>query len=156
MRAAWCYCQNASHKHYPIGHETSAGTLNLLFWELAKDVNYQQKMREEIAAARADVVARGDTDFAVADLESMVYVNAAIKVCTVSSKLQNFYVCRNGNHLQEILRLHPIVYLIVRVADKDDVIPLARPITTATGEVITEIPIAKGQHISVSSWGYNR
>ncbi|EPS95008.1 hypothetical protein FOMPIDRAFT_1033095 [Fomitopsis schrenkii] len=117
------------------GHETSAGTLTMLFWELAKDVSYQQKMREEIAAVHADVVARGDTDFSVADLDSMVYVNAAIK---------------------EIMRLHPVVYLIVRVADKDDIIPLARPITTATGEVITEIPIAKGQHISVSSWGYNR
>ncbi|KAH9916801.1 cytochrome P450 [Fomitopsis serialis] len=40
------------------GHETSAGTLNWLFWELAKDVDYQQKIREEVAAARADVVAR--------------------------------------------------------------------------------------------------
>lgn len=54
------------------------------------------------------------------------------------------------------MRLHPVVYLIVRVADKDDVIPLSRPITTATGEIITEIPVAQGQHISVSSWGYNR
>ncbi|KAI0719202.1 cytochrome P450 [Fomitopsis betulina] len=117
------------------GHETSAGTLTMLFWELAKDVSYQQKMREEIATVRAHVVARGDVDFSVADLESMVHVNAAIK---------------------EIMRLHPVVYLIVRVADKDDVIPLSRPITTATGEIITEIPVAQGQHISVSSWGYNR
>ncbi|TFY57340.1 hypothetical protein EVJ58_g7078 [Rhodofomes roseus] len=117
------------------GHETSAGTLTWLLWELAKDVNYQRKMREEIATARADVIARGDADFTVADLESMEYVNAAIK---------------------EIMRLHPIVYLLVRVADKDDVIPLSRPITTATGEKISEIPISKGQHISVSSWGYNR
>ena len=52
----------------------------MLFWELAKDVKYQQKMREEITAVRADAVARGDIDFTVADLESMVYVNAAIKV----------------------------------------------------------------------------
>lgn len=57
----------------------------MLFWELAKDVSYQQKMREEIATVRAHVVARGDVDFSVADLESMVHVNAAIKVCTASS-----------------------------------------------------------------------
>lgn len=59
----------------------------MLFWELAKDVSYQQKMREEIAAVHADVVARGDTDFSVADLDSMVYVNAAIKVCTACVEL---------------------------------------------------------------------
>ena len=126
----------------------------MLFWELAKDVGYQQKIREEIAAVRADVVARGDIDFSVADLESMVYMNAAIKVCPAwcGDALDSVTVIP----LQEIMRLHPIVYLIVRVADKDDIIPLSRPITTTTGEVITEIPIAKGQHISVSSWGYNR
>lgn len=57
----------------------------MLFWELAKDVKYQQKMREEITAVRADAVARGDIDFTVADLESMVYVNAAIKVWRTAS-----------------------------------------------------------------------
>jgi len=117
------------------GHETSAGALTWLFWELAKNPKYQTKMREEIAAARDRVTARGDTEYTVADLESMTYVNAAIK---------------------EGLRLHPIVYMLVRVANRDDVIPLSKPIVSSTGETISAIPISKGQNVSVSVWGYNR
>ncbi|KAI0826390.1 cytochrome P450 [Irpex lacteus] len=42
------------------------------------------------------------------------------------------------------------------MAGKDDVIPLSQPITTATGEVISEIPVGKGQVIRISICTYNR
>jgi alkylphenol/PAH-inducible cytochrome P450 monooxygenase len=57
---------------------------------------------------------------------------------------------------QEILRYHPIVYHIFRCAGKDDILPLSEPITTTTGEVIDEIPIAEGQAVLVSICAYNR
>ena len=51
-----------------------------LLYEVARHPEYQGKMREEIQAARARVVDRGESDFTTADLESMRYLNAFIKV----------------------------------------------------------------------------
>lgn len=118
-----------------IGHETTASTTSWLLWELARHPDYQSKMREEIKAVRARVTARGDTDFSVSDLDSMTYCLAAMK---------------------EVLRLHPIAYLTERQAGRDDVLPLAYPLTTTSGETITEIPIPKGTACRISIWTYNR
>jgi len=62
------------------GHETTASTMNWVLWELSKDVEYQALCREEIACLRSQVVARGDDDFSMADLENMPHVTAVIKV----------------------------------------------------------------------------
>lgn len=62
------------------GHETTASTMNWLLWELSKDVEYQALCRQEIARVRSQVVARGDDDFSITDLENMPYVTAIIKV----------------------------------------------------------------------------
>ena len=62
------------------GHETTASTMNWLLWELSKDAEYQTLCREEIARIRAEVVARGDRDFSIADLENMPHIVAIIKV----------------------------------------------------------------------------
>ena len=62
------------------GHETTASTMNWLLWELSKDLEYQALCREEITRVRAQVIARGDDDFSVADLENMPYLTAILKV----------------------------------------------------------------------------
>ena len=62
------------------GHETTAATLNWIFYELAKNPEFQEKLRTEIALKRAEVQARGDADFTMDDLESMPYLQATIKV----------------------------------------------------------------------------
>lgn len=62
------------------GHETTANTLSWMLWELAKHPEYQVKMRAEIRATRAAVLARGDTSFTIDDLDSMTSVLNAIKV----------------------------------------------------------------------------
>jgi cytochrome P450 len=62
------------------GHETTASTMNWLLWELSKDADYQGLCREEIARVRSQVIARGDDDFSIGDLENMPYVTAIIKV----------------------------------------------------------------------------
>ena len=45
---------------------------------------------------------------------------------------------------------------ILREAGADDILPLSRPITTKSGEVISEIAVPKGTNIMVSVAAYNR
>lgn len=54
------------------------------------------------------------------------------------------------------MRLHPIVWNLQRVAGRDDMIPLAFPITTTSGEQISSIPIKKGTLIDIQIDVYNR
>ena len=92
-------------------------------------------MRAEVRAVRARAAERGDTEFSVADLDSMSYCLAAMK---------------------EVLRLHPIVYQLARVAGRDDVLPLSQPLTTADGTVVNEIAVPKGTTLTTEIWAYNR
>lgn len=62
------------------GHDTTAFSVTWLLWELAKHPEYQAKVREELAAVRADVTARGDTEFSVADLDGLSMLIAVMKV----------------------------------------------------------------------------
>ncbi|KAL7281118.1 hypothetical protein ACG7TL_004426 [Trametes sanguinea] len=117
------------------GHETTASTVSFLLYELAKHPEYQDRMRREIMEARGRVAARGDAGFTAEDLDGMT-------------------LCLNA--IKETLRLHPVVTHLPRVATKDDVIPLAFPIVTASGEAIHEVPVAKGQVINTSMLVYNR
>lgn len=66
------------------GHETTASSLTWLLYELANHPEDQMLIREEINAARVKLRERGDEDFTNADLEAMVFTNAAIKVCHAS------------------------------------------------------------------------
>jgi hypothetical protein len=54
------------------------------------------------------------------------------------------------------MRLHPIVYWLLREAARDDVIPLASPITSKSGNQIISIPIMKGTTIDIAIDVYNR
>ena len=54
------------------------------------------------------------------------------------------------------MRLNPIVYWLPREASRDDVIPLAFPITTKSGEQVTSIPVRKGTPIDIAIDVYNR
>ncbi|KAH9955260.1 cytochrome P450 [Russula dissimulans] len=114
------------------GHETTANTLGWFLWEMAKHPESQERIRAEIAAFRAR---KGDEQISVAELDNMTYTQAALK---------------------ESMRLHPIVWFLRRVADRDDVIPLAFPITTKSGEQISSIPIKKGTQIDIFIDAYNR
>lgn len=52
--------------------------------------------------------------------------------------------------------MNPIVYSNHRQAGADEILPLAKPITTSSGEIIHELPIPKGIKIITSISGYNR
>lgn len=134
------------------GHETTANSLTWFLWEVAKHPESQERIREEIAAFRRRM---GDKPFSAADLDRMTYTQAALKVM----------LCHpHGTRLlwvltlptQESMRLHPIIWILRRVAGGDDVIPLDFPITTKSGEQITSIPIRKGTPIDIHIDVYNR
>jgi len=133
------------------GHETTASSMNWVLWELSKDLEYQAICREEIAHVRSQVIARGDEDFSMTDMENMPYVTAIIKV-SISDHC--FY--QTADDGQETLRYHPIAYHLVRKAGHDDIIPLSTPVRTKSGHLVTEIPVSKGQSVIASVCGYNR
>ncbi|KAF8589221.1 cytochrome P450 [Ramaria rubella] len=117
------------------GHETTASTIDWALYELSRHPEFQSKVREEIRTTRAQAAERGDTELTVADLDSMQYLLALMK---------------------ETLRYHPIVNGLTRVAGRDDIIPLATPHRTTSGDIITNIPVCKGQSIFLSIAAYNR
>ncbi|EGO24688.1 hypothetical protein SERLADRAFT_356230 [Serpula lacrymans var. lacrymans S7.9] len=117
------------------GHDTTANTLTWTLYELSKRPEDQKKIRDEIVAARKEMEARGDEDFVPSDFDSMLFMNAVIK---------------------ESLRLHPIIPMLFREAASEDVIPLSQPIETASGKVINQVPVSKGQVINISICAYNR
>ncbi|THH15321.1 hypothetical protein EW146_g5144 [Bondarzewia mesenterica] len=56
--------------------------------------------------------------------------------------------------VKEILRMHPVAFMVTQVPKVDTVLPLSQPITLTTGEVINQLPIPKGQNIMLKSiWG---
>ncbi|KAH8995443.1 cytochrome P450 [Lactarius akahatsu] len=114
------------------GNETSSKSLTWYFHALAKHPEAQVRIREEIALVRAR--AAGE-EFTIADLDSMTYTLATLK---------------------ESMRLDPIVWITARIASRDDILPLAFPITTKSGQQITSIPIKKGTPIDISPAVYNR
>ncbi|KAF5315025.1 hypothetical protein D9619_007490 [Psilocybe cf. subviscida] len=115
------------------GHDSTSVSLSWLLHDLAHHPEDQERVRQEVCAVRSRAA---DPDcLGVVDLEAMTYTNAVIR---------------------ETLRLHPIAFMLPRMAREDDVIPLATPITTTKGDLITEIPIKKGQHLYLAIYTYNR
>ncbi|KAF8514719.1 cytochrome P450 [Hysterangium stoloniferum] len=117
------------------GHETIGLTMGWILYELSQNSIIQGKIRKEITHVRAQRAQEGSGVFAAGDLDSMIYLNATIK---------------------ETLRFHPAVPFLTRVARSDDVIPLSHPQQTRNGELLSAIPVSKGQRFRLSLAGYNR
>ncbi|KAK7026343.1 cytochrome P450 [Favolaschia claudopus] len=58
--------------------------------------------------------------------------------------------------IKESLRIYPAAALRERVAVKDDFIPLSEPIITTTGKRITEIPVRRGEQVTLALASYHR
>lgn len=142
------------------GHETTANTLTWLLWELSKHPQFQDRLREEIRDKREEINSRdigavaSSRDFSMDDLESMPFLQAALKAGFIDDGEGTDWELIVTT--QEVLRFHPIVYHLMRAAKKDDVIPLSEPITTSNGEVVDHVSVAKDQTILVSICAYNR
>lgn len=63
------------------GHDTTANTLTWFLWEVAKHPESQDRIRAEIKAVRAQ---NGEERLSPADLDNMVYTQAALKVRLIS------------------------------------------------------------------------
>jgi hypothetical protein len=104
---------------------------------------------------RRKVKARGETEFTTNDFDAMPYMSAVMKVRPQSQMSAAAPpAARYNETFQETLRLHPVVADIPRCSAKDDVLPLANPITTRSGKVIHELPIPKGLRLTLSFYGY--
>ncbi|KAG6808981.1 hypothetical protein H0H92_002099 [Tricholoma furcatifolium] len=114
------------------GHETTANTMSWVLLELSRRPDLQMKLRDEIRLTERAFQARGESQYTIADLDSMPYLNA------------------------ETLRYHPVIISLMRQPAKDDVIPLSKPVTMTTGEVLTELYVRKGTKITTSIGCYNR
>ncbi|KAJ7243084.1 cytochrome P450 [Mycena rebaudengoi] len=101
------------------GYETTSISLTWALIELSRHPKIQEKLRQDIARFGADPT----WDQLVSDLP---YLDSVVN---------------------EVLRLHPPVTETLRVAQHDDVIPFSTPVTTASGESVTSIFVAKGSSV---------
>ncbi|KAI0754417.1 cytochrome P450 [Daedaleopsis nitida] len=116
-----------------VGHETTAGSLAFTLLELARKPEVQERLRDEIRQVGRDL--------SYDDIQRLEYLDAVVK---------------------EGLRLHPASPQTERVALRDDVIPLSKPITTPAGETLTSVRVRAGQvfhipfttmHVAPAVWG---
>jgi len=117
------------------GYATTSSTLAFGLWELAKNPTIQARIREEILDVKRQASEHGETGISVNRYDNMPVLVAFIN---------------------EVLRYHSVAYIGDRVATQDSVIPLSRPMTLTSGQVVNEIPVTKGQKIWVNIAGYNR
>ncbi|KAK7043905.1 hypothetical protein VNI00_008071 [Paramarasmius palmivorus] len=113
-----------------VGHETTAGSLNMTLLELSRNLASQRKLRDEVTA-----LGREPTYEDLTNPEVLPYLDAVVK---------------------EGLRLHPPGAYMDRVAVKDDIVPLSTPIKTPSGEVLHSLRVRAGQFIQIPNISINR
>ncbi|KAJ7090700.1 cytochrome P450 [Mycena epipterygia] len=120
------------------GQDTTSNTLAFALLELATQPDFQEKLRAEIHSTFGG--GHGNVAY-----DNMPLLNAFIKVGAQYS---------TGTYLnigtQECLRFYPAGAILDCIAVRDMVIPLAESITTATGERVSEIPVQKGQLVTLA------
>ncbi|KAJ6529931.1 cytochrome P450 [Mycena vulgaris] len=110
------------------GQDTTSNTLAFALLELARNREFQDELRTEIHAN----VGAGHHKIVY---DGMPLLNALIK---------------------ETLRMYPAEALTDRIALRDMVIPLTESITTTNGERMTQMPVCKGQIVTVAIASYQR
>ncbi|KAI5998243.1 cytochrome P450 [Pisolithus albus] len=116
------------------GYETTAVAITWALLELAKDPDIQNKLRQELLAF-------GEEPTYNHLQSSLPYLDAVV---------------------HEVLRVHPPVVDLIRVAVENDIIPVSESVITKSGEVVDSVSVARGTLIgipissinkSVSIWG---
>ncbi|KAI0827902.1 cytochrome P450 [Trametes gibbosa] len=110
------------------GHETTSTATAWCLYALAQASNVQKKLREELLSVETDTPTMDE-------LMALPYLDAVIR---------------------ESLRVYPPVPRTIRVAQKDDIIPLSAPITDRYRNVHDYIPVPSGTPILISILAVNR
>ncbi|EJD04362.1 cytochrome P450 [Fomitiporia mediterranea MF3/22] len=113
------------------GSDTTAISIAWALHYLALDPTIQNRLREELATCYADPST--NTDYIDA-LDNLPFLDAVV---------------------HETLRLAPPVHGTIRVAMKDEVIPLSVPVTLRTNEIVTAVRIRKGSYVHIPIEGLN-
>lgn len=113
------------------GYNTTSISLTWALIELAKNQSFQTKLREELAYQYRN---EGDPTFDQFT-NNLPYLDAMV---------------------HEVLRMHTSIWETIRVAAKDDIIPLSVPIQTADNKTVDCISLAAGQVISIPIRAMNR
>ncbi|OSX56068.1 hypothetical protein POSPLADRAFT_1161078 [Postia placenta MAD-698-R-SB12] len=108
--------------------DTTSNALVHMLQFLADRQDWQDKLRQEILEAGAG------TGIPYDEINKLPVLDA---------------VCR------ETLRLFPANTTVMRVPNKDTVLPLSEPIRGLDGKMIHEIPVAKGTEVLVGMWACN-
>ncbi|RXW16262.1 hypothetical protein EST38_g9593 [Candolleomyces aberdarensis] len=103
------------------GYETTSNTLTWALIELCRHPEVQEKLREELNQLG------GDPTWEQITL-GLPYLDAVT---------------------QEVLRMHMPVDNLMKETQKDDVVPLSKPIHTSTGELVSELVVTKGQVVHI-------
>ncbi|KAF8656767.1 hypothetical protein AX16_002445 [Volvariella volvacea WC 439] len=111
------------------GEDTTANTLAWSLYELAKNPQYQERIRQEFNAINANDLNRNPSLY-----DQLPFLNAFIK---------------------EVLRFHCVVPQTTRAASRDCVIPLLNPLKLEDGSVVNEVAVPKGTVVTMSISGYN-
>ncbi|THH27299.1 hypothetical protein EUX98_g6892 [Antrodiella citrinella] len=110
--------------------DTTSNALSRVLHTLVIHSDAQERLRQEIRAFR-----ESGEELTYDKLIELPYLDA---------------VCK------ETLRVYPTVLAFDRIALRDTVLPLHKPIDDVHGNPITEIPITKGTLITVGIYTYNR
>ncbi|EIN11680.1 cytochrome P450 [Punctularia strigosozonata HHB-11173 SS5] len=110
------------------GHETTSTSTTWCLFLLASHPDVQMKLRDELWSLATN-------EPTMDQLNSLPYLDS---------------VCR------ETLRVRAPVPSAIRVAQKDDVIPLERPFVDTRGQVCSEIRVKKGQTVILPILALNR
>ncbi|KAH9483655.1 Cytochrome P450 monooxygenase 169 [Psilocybe cubensis] len=110
------------------GHETTSVATTWALYALCLDIGIQDKLREELLAVGTD-------NPTMDELNSLPYLDAVVR---------------------ETLRVHSPVGSTIRVAVKDDIIPLGKPVRDRNGKLLDGIPVRKGQSFLIPVLALNR
>ncbi len=103
------------------GHETTATAAGWVLAELTKNLELQQKLREELLNVESETPT-------MEELNELPYLDKIVR---------------------ETLRLHPPVTMVIREAQRDDVIPVSEPFLDARGKLQHGIEVKQGNRILI-------
>lgn len=126
------------------GSDTSSLTLTWTLYLLAKHPEIQTRLRAELQQVRVRLT---DSWIVVDDAKSTTDAAALVSALDALPLLDRV--------LRESLRLVPPVHSSIRVATRDDDIPVSEPVTMKNGMKRSSVRIRRGQFVHVAVEGFN-